>query len=260
MKLLFSEYKSDYAHYIFPYVIWAFPEEGETPADLFAAGFLPSTRTLDRFYMCRHVRVALPLFSPSSENRRVLRKGEGLQCALLPRADFHYTSERREFCKSYADRRFGPDTMTYERLDSLFTSPVCTHVMLFREGEKEVGLTVLFLQPPRAAFYYYAFYDLEMKSRNLGMYMMTRAVVEFAAQGFQHIYLGSCYSRNALYKTQFEGFEFWNGFRWSSDLEELKYLIERDAGEIDKHLLENPAFADRFYPQGWGSWSGKLSR
>ena len=26
MKLLFSEAKPDYGHYIFPYAIWAFPE------------------------------------------------------------------------------------------------------------------------------------------------------------------------------------------------------------------------------------------
>ena len=39
MKLLFSEHKSDYAHYLFPYAVWAFPESGETPADLFSHGF-----------------------------------------------------------------------------------------------------------------------------------------------------------------------------------------------------------------------------
>ena len=78
MKLLFSEAKADYANYIFPYAVWAFPEAGETPADLFNAGFLPSSRNLDRFYMCRHVRVRLAQFTPSSENRRILRKGEGL--------------------------------------------------------------------------------------------------------------------------------------------------------------------------------------
>ena len=33
MKLLFSEQKSDYEHYQFPYAIWAVPETGETPAD-----------------------------------------------------------------------------------------------------------------------------------------------------------------------------------------------------------------------------------
>ena len=88
MKLLFSEARPDYAHYIFPYAVWAFPEPGETPADLFNAGFLPSSRNLDRFYLCRQVRVNLPKYQPSSENRRILRKGEGVTATLIPRCEF----------------------------------------------------------------------------------------------------------------------------------------------------------------------------
>ena len=37
MKLLFSEQKSDYDHYQFPYAIWAVPEAGESPSDIFNA-------------------------------------------------------------------------------------------------------------------------------------------------------------------------------------------------------------------------------
>ncbi|HYG35976.1 MAG TPA: hypothetical protein VEC99_14395, partial [Clostridia bacterium] len=102
MKLLFSEAKADYGHYIFPYAIWAFPDPNETPGDLFAQGFLPSSRHLDRFYLCRQVRVNLRKFALSSENRRILRKGAGIKATLVPRAEFEFTDQRREFYKSYA--------------------------------------------------------------------------------------------------------------------------------------------------------------
>ena len=95
MKLLFSESKPDYAHYVFPYAVWAFPELGETPADFFNQGFLPSSRNLDRFYLCRHVRVQLNKFNPSSENRRILRKGQGITATLVPREEFQYTARRK---------------------------------------------------------------------------------------------------------------------------------------------------------------------
>ena len=120
MKLLFSEAKADYTHYIFPYAIWAFPENQETPGDLFNHGFLPSSRNLDRFYLCRQVRINLKNFTPSSENRRILRKGEGITVSLIPRSEFDYTEERRQFYKNYADIKFGKDIMGLERLDSLF--------------------------------------------------------------------------------------------------------------------------------------------
>jgi len=255
MKLLFSEAKADYAHYIFPYAIWAFPEPGETPAHLFNQGFLPSSRVLDRFYLCRQVRVDLRRFRPSSENRRILRKGEGVAAALVPRVEFDYSQERREFIKIYADIKFGKDVMSYSRLDSLFTSKITSHLLAFSDTRTgaEVGVVTLYLEPSSAAYYYYAFYDLNYYSRNLGMFMMTTAVKLLAERGFQFLYLGSCYSENALYKTQFVGAEFFNGARWSENLDELKYLIRREQSEWHQHLLENEeyrrAFYDRELPQ-----------
>lgn len=253
MRLLFSESKPDYSHYIFPYAIWAFPERGETPATLFNQGFLPSSRNLDRFYLCRQVRVALRHFKPSSENRRVLRKGNGIGVKLLLRKDFAYTPERREFYKNYADIKFGKGVMSYERLDSLFSGELTSHVLLFTDERSgaEVGTASLYLEPGRMAYYYYAFYDLNYYSRNLGMFMMTSAVAFFAERKFEFLYLGSCYQPNALYKTQFAGAQFFNGFRWSQNLDELKYLLGRE--QHDQHLLETEAYRQVFCEEGLAS-------
>jgi arginyl-tRNA--protein-N-Asp/Glu arginylyltransferase len=249
MRLLFSEYKSDYSNYIFPYAIWAIPEAHETPAMIFARGFLPSTRELDRFYLCRQVRVQLKKFNRSSENRRIFRKCEDIQFKLLPRNEFDYTEEWRAFCKTYADIKFGKDIMTYSRLDSLFNSKIITHLLLFTdcESNKDVGIATLYLEEKSMAYYYYAFYDLNYYPRNLGMFMMTTAVDHFAKSQYDYIYLGTCYSRNALYKTQFSGAEFFNGFRWSDNLRELKFLIQRDQSAVTQHLVENEEFQQRFY-------------
>jgi len=249
MKLLFSEAQADYAHYIFPYAIWAFPEPGETPADLFNAGFLPSSLNLDRFYLCRQVRVKLATFRPSSENRRILRKGADLTVELVPRATFEYTPARREFCLRYAAAKFGPHVMPGERLDALFAAPLVTHLLVFRDAAagREVGVATLYLEPPALAFYYYAFYDLACPVHSLGMFMMTAAVKLFAERGLAHVYLGSCYSENARYKTQFTGAEFFNGFRWSDNPAELKYLLRRGQTVPSEHLLECAEYRERFY-------------
>lgn len=259
MKLLFSEQKSDYDHYQFPYAIWALPEPGETPADIFNAGFLPSSRQLDRFYLCRHVRVNLAEFGPSSENRRILRKGSEIDVKLVPRAQFDYTPERRRFFKTYADIKFGKDVMTFERLDSLFESPIISHLLVFNDvgTGAEIGAATLYLEGRELAYYYYAFYDLNYYARNLGMFMMTSAVELFAGRGVRYLYLGTCYSKNALYKTQFAGAEFFNGFRWSDDLDELKFIIQRDKKELYQHLLETEEFREKFYKGGLGKMSGE---
>jgi arginyl-tRNA--protein-N-Asp/Glu arginylyltransferase len=249
MRIVFSEHHSDYGNYIFSYAVWGYPEKGETAAKLFAHGFLPASRDMDRFYMCRHVRVNLPAFQPSSENRRILRKGEGISSALVPRESFDYSRKRRKSYKNYADIKFGKNVMTNERLDRLFNSKMVTNCVVFTDDATgtEVGTVTLYLEPDKLAFYYYAFYDLNYYARNLGMYMMTSAVKIFAEAGFDHIYMGSCYSQNALYKTQFEGAEFFNGFGWSDNIRELKYLIRRDHPGLEHHLLEAPEFCKKFY-------------
>lgn len=249
MKLLFSEQKPDYEHYQFPYAIWAVPEPGETPADIFNAGFLPSSRNLDRFYLCRQVRVDLGKFKPSSENRRILRKGEGIEVKIVPRDKYDYTAERRQFFKTYADIRFGKDVMSFERLDGLFASPIISHLVLFIDAKSgaEVGAATVYIEGKELAFYYYAFYDLNYYARNLGMFMMTTAVNLFAERGLKYLYLGTCYSRNALYKTQFAGAQFFTGFRWSDDMDELKFMIQREKKDLEQHLLETESYRNQFY-------------
>ena len=188
-------------------------------------------------------------FKPSSENRRILRKGAGIEVKLVPRDKYNYTPERRQFFKTYADIKFGKDVMTFERLDGLFGSPIISHLLVFTDTKNgaEVGAATLYVETRELAYYYYAFYDLNYYARNLGMFMMTSAVTSFAERGFKHLYLGTCYSPTALYKTQFAGAEFFNGFRWSSDLDELKFIIRRDKKELYQHLLETEEYQDEFY-------------
>ena len=254
MKLLFSEYKSDYPNYIFPYAIWAIPDPKETPAKIFEYGFLPSNRDMTQYYLCRHIRIKLDNFRPSSENRRILRKCDGIEYKLLIRDQFEYTQDWRKFCKTYSDIKFGKDVLIFHRLDSLFNSRILTHVLIYYDSEnaKEVGLVTLYIEEKSMVYYYYAFYDLNYYQRNLGMFMMTTAVNYFSQLKYESLYLGTCYSKNALYKTQFKGAQFFNGFRWSDNLKELKYMVERDQSPVKKHLLETEDFVDLFYENKFG--------
>jgi len=253
MKLLFSESSPDYERYLYPSVIWALPEATESPADLFDRGFLPGSPELDRFYLGRSLRVDRTRYRPSSENRRILRKGAQFQVDLVPRTQFDYHEDRRRAWKRFADRRFGEDVMTFERLDRLMRGPVINHLLVCREASTgaEVGAALLFLQEPRMAYYYYAFYHLDRLGQNLGMFMMTAAVELFVSRSINHLYLGTCYSERALYKTQFAGMEFFNGNRWSSNLDELKYLVRCRSRLGAVHLLQDQEYLDRF-------WCGNL--
>ncbi len=242
MKLLFSETNPDYSRYLYPYVIWGYLEPHETPADAFAAGFLPSGPQLDRFYLVRQIRVPLKGWGPNSENRRVLRKTAGTRYEVIPKAEFSLTESRRNRWLEFAERRFGPGIMPANRLSQLWSGPVISHVLHVTDSAtgQELGTVLMYLEAPKIAYYYYAFYDLSGPERNLGMQLMTRAVEHFAAAGFEHLHLGTCVTEAALYKTQFDPIEFFNGAHWSANLAELKHLIR--GAPTPTHRFEESAF------------------
>jgi hypothetical protein len=90
------------------------------------------------------------------------------------------------------------------------------------------------------AYYYYAFYDLTDRSRNLGISLMTRAAEFFARAGYEHLYIGTCVTQKARYKLQFEPLEFFNGARWSRNMEELRHLLDVDVP--GRHRLDCPDY------------------
>jgi hypothetical protein len=155
----------------------------------------------------------------------------------------------REFCKTYADIKFGNNVMSYDRLDSLFQSGMITHFLIFTDKQtgRDVGIVTLYVERDELGYFYYSFYDLNYYNRNLGMFIMTSAVDFFSKSGQKFLYLGTCYSNNALYKTQFSGAEFFNGFHWSNNLKELKFLIKRDQGAVTRHLIESEEYRELFY-------------
>lgn len=248
MKILLSEARPDYAGYVFPYAVWGFLESGETPGTALSLGFLPSGSDLSRFYLCRQVRVPLDGFRPSSENRRILRKGEGISAALVPIADFDPTEERLGMCMECATARWSspPDR---SRIERVFRSEATTHVLSFRDAAgSECGLVTVYLERT-TAFYSNAFYRLDHAVESLGMFLMTESVRFFSEAGMRHLHLGTCYSKGALYKTGFPGVQFFDGREWSTDLAALKHMLARQETGAG-HLLEDPEYLERFLPEG----------
>lgn len=248
MKILLSEAAPDYAGYVFPYAVWGFLEPGESPATAFAAGFLPSLPDLSRFYLCRQVRVVLPHFAPSSENRRVLRHGSSLTVSLLEREAFVWTPARHQFCLDYATHRWSSPPSP-ERIEGIFHAALTTHVMLFQEADgADAGIVSLY-RDGATWFYSNAFFSAEAPSGR-GAFLMTETVRRLSEMGQEFLHLGTCYARSALYKTQFPGVEFFDGTGWSSDLVRLKQILSRQEAAPSGHLLEDGDYRAHWIPEG----------
>jgi hypothetical protein len=74
--------------------------------------------------------------------------------------------------------------------------------------------------------------------------MMLQAVIWAKENQKKYIYLGTCYEKTALYKTEFKGVEYFNGFHWNNNLEELKDLLNYKNKE---YFFKRKDFLQKYY-------------
>jgi len=207
----------------------------------------------------RSVRINLDKFELSSENKRVLRKTENATMEVSPLPDEKYSWEIGKLGKDFYEKKFGNGVFTANKIKELMTAPTSNFNLLLtytspfplskgehkgvavlddnarrqtlpslplvRGGSDASGYAICF-QTKNILHYCYPFYDLSSDIPNLGIGMMTRAVVWAKEQGKKYIYLGSAKDASALYKTQFKGFEWWDGKIWKEDVGELKNVLK----------------------------------
>ena len=56
-------------------------------------------------------------------------------------------------------------------------------------------------------------------------------------QGMEYVYLGGGYENMCIYKSMYQGFEWWTGSEWSKDKEAYKILCNSDTNTKDIYDL-----------------------
>lgn len=202
----------------------------------------------------RSIRIDLSKFELSSENRRILRKTEGLSLTRYPLPFLDYSWNIGKMGKDFYETKFGDGTFSANKIKELLTSgrkDFNTLLAYFSpyEGEREgvqrtdgtqnptepihirdeqVALGyVICVETPDILHYSYPFYDLTA-DKNTGMGMMVRAVEYAKESGKQYCYLGSAQRPGDTYKFQFDCMEWFDGKVWQTDVEILKTVLTPD--------------------------------
>lgn len=243
MRIIFSESNPDYKNYTFPYAVWAIPESQEEIVELYDRGFLPSRKP--RFYLTRSTRITLKRFELTYRARRTLKACQDIEMTLINISDFVIDKSIRELCLQCAEQRFGEGVINEQRLNRMINPENATHIMHFTRKEKTVGLVTI-NTAPKIAHYNFAFYDITEPKKSLGTFMLTAIINYFHNRDCNYLYMGTCYGKKFLYKAHFEGFEFFNGAQWSSDMNELSFLMERP--HQPNHLFESSDYLNTFHP------------
>ncbi len=225
MKVYSSELAHNYNSYTFGYAIYGELEKDDRLESLYNMGFLPYTGSPEAphtLYMARSMRVPLSLFTLSSENRRIAKKfDDQFTKQRVPMARFNPDENFFSFCLDYFAGKHGARAMPRERLQFILKSPFITDMVLYRQKEKLVAC-VFEIRDGGAGHYWFSFYDLSMARQSLGLWLMLDGVRDAQTAGFKHYYLGTVYGEKALYKTNFEPLEWWDGQDWQSDSDLLR--------------------------------------
>ncbi|PIT88109.1 MAG: hypothetical protein COU29_03805 [Candidatus Magasanikbacteria bacterium CG10_big_fil_rev_8_21_14_0_10_36_32] len=174
----------------------------------------------------RSVRINLNDFELSSENRRVLRKTEDVKMEIikLPHPDYDWRIHK--LGHDYYSAKFGEKTFSANKIKELLTEESNFNLLLkYSINEKIVGYCICYAGAD-CLHYTYPFYDLEANIANLGIGMMTKAIVWAKENGKKFVCLGSAKDSAAIYKTQFNGFEWFDKKNWQTDIDELKNVLK----------------------------------
>lgn len=197
-------------------------------ATMYENGFVFTRIGKGIMHQTRSVRVNLSKFDLSSENRRILKKTDGiilLETVLpLPEYDF----KLGKLAKDFYDTKFEPGIMSAQKVKEMLTSPKSNFNCLLSFGfpsQEKVGYAICY-SDRQILHYSYPFYDMKKSPKDMGLGMMTRIIEQSKKSGLSYVYLGSLQRPSDTYKLQFSGLEWFDGNSWSSDLELAKKSLE----------------------------------
>ncbi len=235
MKRFSSELGQNYETLTFGYASYAWLEDSDELARVYDAGFLPYSgikETKGIFYFARNARVVLPEWKMNSENRRIAKKFDGqFTKTRTPLRDFTITEEFIQFWLTYFEKRHRPGMMPRERLELILSFGLITTVISYHKDGAPVGY-VLEVEDHDMRHYWYSAYDLSLAQQSLGLWLMGDSVKDAHEAGFKHYYLGTVYNDKALYKTNFEPLEWWDGALWQTDISLLKKRAHADSEKL----------------------------
>ncbi len=190
---------------------------------MYDTGFVFTRLNRGLMQQTRSVRIDLNKFELSSENRRILRKGEDVSVKeiAIPYPEYSWLIGRtaKDFYNEKADGSFSAN-----KIKELITTEHNFNLLLSFSDISELGYAICY-RNSKMFHYCYPFYDLEKASKDMGLIMMTKTIESAKASGLKYVYLGSLQRPGDVYKLQFSGIEWFDGQKWLTDLEEVKKIL-----------------------------------
>jgi arginyl-tRNA--protein-N-Asp/Glu arginylyltransferase len=195
-------------------------ESAESITRMYDNGFVFTRIDVGVMHQTRSVRIDLSAFELSSENRRILRKGEEviMEKYGIPYSD--YSFEIGKMAKDFYDVKAN-GAFSANKIKELLTT---NHNFNSLFSFSKLGYAICY-ENSHMIHYCYPFYDIGKSVKDMGIIMMTKVISQAKVNGLKYVYLGSLQRPSDIYKLQFSGIEWFDGKEWKKDLGEVKDIL-----------------------------------
>lgn len=200
----------------------------ENISEMYEKGYVFTRLGKGVMQQTRSCRIDMSKFELNSENRRILKKTEGLEFKGFEMPFAGYDFNIGKLGKDFYDEKFGMGTMSANKIKEMMTDKVKSNfncLFTYLMSGKTIGYVICYTSD-LLHHYSFPFYDLNASPKDMGLGMMIRALEFSKKLGHKYFYLGSLQRPGDTYKLQFEGLEWFDGKTWRTDTAELKAMLK----------------------------------
>ncbi len=183
-------------------------------------GFVFTRIGKDLMQQTRSIRIDLSKFELSSENKRILKKIEGIEIRSDNIPYDKYDWKIGKIGKDFYESRKAD--FSANKIKELITDSKSNFNLLLNFSD--IGFAICYYNKD-IIHYSYPFYNIEKTGKDMGLGMMIKSIIWAKEKGLKYIYLGSLQRPSDVYKLQFSGIEWFDENKWSGDLEEVKKVL-----------------------------------
>ena len=181
------------------------------------------------WYQARQTRIDLSLFKDTRKTRKARKKCKEVATEIVHADDVNLNVLTSIFDKYTKYRGF----KSWDLEPLIKREKYKKYFILYYVDGSPVAFTLLRDVGSNSVFSTQFAWDYENPKLYLGKYANLAEIDYCINQKKNYMYLGFGYEKSCIYKSDYEGFEFWNGDVWSNDIEHYKFLCERDS-KIEK--------------------------
>lgn len=186
------------------------------------------------WYQARQTRIKLSEFKDNAKTRKCRKKCSEIKTKCFSVKDVDMSIVEDIFYKYINFKNF----KSWDISKLIESESDKKYFLFYYLNNKPIAFTFLRDVGSESVFSTQFAWDYKDSKLYLGKYANLAEIDYCIKNNKKYMYIGAGYENACIYKSDYNGFEFWNGQVWSSDKDLYKKLCERDSNIVKTKELD----------------------